>query len=355
MRSKPFAREMTVNGAVRRTHYSTSGPVTTWKLGADWKPVETVRLRATLSSDIRAPNLAELFQNGGSVFANIFDPVVGSTIQVREVQQGNPKLKPEHARTWTAGFIYSSDRSPVAITFDYYSIDVRDVIGTIPSSVIARRCFAGATELCPAVHFNPDGTVSFIQVQTLNSNKLATAGIDGELRYRVAADRLIRGASGGISIRVLGTYVRKLVFVDASGRVDRVGQLSSNNKVGGVPHVSANADLNYDTPSANIGLQARFIGKGRFSAYLRKGSGSANTINDNSVPAYVYFNVFGTINVPMRSGAKLRLIGVVNNLLDRSPPMLPSGTIGGANETSTNPAFYDVVGRAFKLGAELTF
>ncbi len=58
--------------AGRETVYSTSGWVSTWKVGATWDtPVDGFRLRALQSRDVRAPNLAELFGaarvNNGSV------------------------------------------------------------------------------------------------------------------------------------------------------------------------------------------------------------------------------------------------------------------------------------------------
>ena len=56
-----LAQSLDLNGAVRYTDYSSSGPVTTWKVGATWEPVKGFKLRATRSRDIRAPNASELF------------------------------------------------------------------------------------------------------------------------------------------------------------------------------------------------------------------------------------------------------------------------------------------------------
>ncbi|MBL8555599.1 MAG: TonB-dependent receptor, partial [Phenylobacterium sp.] len=53
--------DLDLNGAARYTHYSTSGAVTTWKVGGSYKPVPDLRIRGTLSRDIRAPSLFELF------------------------------------------------------------------------------------------------------------------------------------------------------------------------------------------------------------------------------------------------------------------------------------------------------
>ena len=44
-----FAEDLELNGAVRYTDYSTTGPVTTWKVGLNYAPIKDVRLRFTRS------------------------------------------------------------------------------------------------------------------------------------------------------------------------------------------------------------------------------------------------------------------------------------------------------------------
>ncbi|MEP7246294.1 MAG: TonB-dependent receptor [Gammaproteobacteria bacterium] len=63
----PFADLLDLNSAIPRTHYSTSGGVTTWKVGINYQPVADLRVRDTLSREIRAPKINELFsgQNQG--------------------------------------------------------------------------------------------------------------------------------------------------------------------------------------------------------------------------------------------------------------------------------------------------
>ena len=62
-----------------------------------WEPSPRIRFRATRSRDIRAPNISELFEDGGSSNTNVFDPVLGRSVQIREISAGNPDLKPEKA------------------------------------------------------------------------------------------------------------------------------------------------------------------------------------------------------------------------------------------------------------------
>ena len=76
-----FVQSLDGNMAGRMTSYSTSGLVETWKLGLTSQVNDDIRLRATWSYDIRAPNLAELFNvipaSGGQV-----DYINGRTIAV---------------------------------------------------------------------------------------------------------------------------------------------------------------------------------------------------------------------------------------------------------------------------------
>ena len=48
-----------------------------------------------------------------------------------------------------------------------------------------------------------------------------------------------------------------------------------------------------------------------------------------------------------------RLFFTVNNIFDRDPPLAPNGVL--STFTPTNPALYDVVGRQFTAGVDVSF
>jgi outer membrane receptor protein involved in Fe transport len=181
-----FAKELNVTGAIRRTDYSTSGAVTTWKVGATWVPFDGLRLRATRSRDIRAPNFAELFESGGSSNTNVFDPNLppnGAQVQVRELNQGNLNLRPEEADTLTIGGVLQPGFAPgLALSVDYYKIKINDVITTIGAPVLTQGCFAGNALFCESITFKADGTIDFVTNTRLNLASFNTAGFDAELR-----------------------------------------------------------------------------------------------------------------------------------------------------------------------------
>jgi iron complex outermembrane recepter protein len=352
----PFAKALDLNGAVRHTDYSISGKVTTWKAGFTWQTSDDLRLRGTLSRDIRAPNLSELFQGGpGSSFTNVFDPVVGGAVQIRQVGQGNPTLQPEIAKTKTLGLAYQpSWMRRLALSVDYYSIRVNDVIGSVGAATIANGCFAGNQALCPSIVFNPDKSIAYIISQQLNLSRLSTSGVDIEAQYTLPLSSFSR-LGGDLSFRVLLTYVDKLVTTDPSGTRNRVGQLGALNRVTGVPHWSGNADILYRADRWQVNLQTRWVGPGLYSTELREGCCAANTIADNSVAGYAVFNLGAQYDFKVLGGRDLQVFGTINNLLDRAPPYLPSGALGGANESSVNPVFYDAIGRAFKVGMRFKY
>ncbi|WP_439533594.1 TonB-dependent receptor plug domain-containing protein [Polymorphobacter sp.] len=347
-----FARELNVTGAVRRTKYSTSGAVTTWKVGGTWVPVEGLRLRATRSRDIRAPNFAELFEAGGSSNTNVFDPVRGFAVQVRELNQGNLDLRPEKADTLTIGGVLQPGFMPgFALSVDYYKIKINDVITTLGAPVLTQGCFAGNALFCESITFAADGTIDFVTNTRLNLASFNTSGVDAEFRYNFKPSFM----AGDIRMRLLVTYVDELTQVQQTGPQVRVGQMSEFNRVNGMPRWSGNADIGYDTGVWAVNLQARYIGSGFYSTLLTEGTGAANTVSNNKVPAYVYLTLGGHINVPFGDDGNVQFFGLINNLLDKDPAMVPAGAAGGIRESSTNASFYDVIGRYFRIGARLKF
>jgi outer membrane receptor protein involved in Fe transport len=345
----PFARELDINGAVRRTHYSLSGTVYTWKAGLSYVPVQGLRLRATRSRDIRAPNISELFENGGSSNTNVFDPVLGRSIQIREIEAGNPNLKPEQADTLTAGAILQPAFLPrFSASVDYYDIRIKDAIATLGAPTLAQGCFAGNQLYCQSITFNPDGSIAYITNTRLNLAQAATRGVDFEFNYSRPSF-----LGGLLSAKVLATRVLKLTFTTPAGVQDRLGQVSNFNRTPGVPKWVGDAFFDYTRGRAHLALQARFVGPGVFSTVLHEGTG-ANSINRNSVPAFLYLNPSASYRFRLSPGRSVEIFGAVNNLLDTDPPMIPSGAAGGINESSTNGQFYDVVGRFFRAGIRFT-
>ncbi len=363
LRDLPFAHLLSINGAVRRTHYSTSGSVTTWKVGGVYEPTSFLRLRATRSRDIRAPNVVELFgpqTNGQQVINNYFiDPNAPPQQLVPDLSGGNPALRPEVAETTTLGVILtpiSGGRDTLVLSADYYDIKVDGVIATKGATFIVRDCVLnGSTEDCDRITLAPDGTtVLGVNDSIFNLNSLNTRGVDFELSYRHRF-----GNGGSVSFKGVATYVDRLVTVSPASSIDLAGQTGFFDKAG-VPRWSATSYLSWASGGGTaVTVQNRFIGAGRYNntqigpdeegydEALASPGGFFTTSDDNKVGARLYTNLSVSQTIEAQGGTSFEIYGVVNNLFDKDPPIAPGPS------SATNATLFDVIGRSFVLGVRI--
>ena len=135
-----FVDDLNFNAAGRITSYSTSGMVETWKLGATSQVNEDIKLRTTLSSDIRAPGIGELFSPILVSTQTQSYPPGGPNFQVRQLQAGNPLLVPEQATTVSGGIVLTPHWiENLSMSFDWYSITLHGGIFSPSSGQIFNR------------------------------------------------------------------------------------------------------------------------------------------------------------------------------------------------------------------------
>ena len=204
----PGAEELSINGAVRLTDYSTSGSVTTWKLGGIYKPIPDVLLRATYSRDIRAPNLYELFRGDQSGIGIVLDPVTGLNQNVSTVSGGNLDLKPEVAKTLTIGGVLQPSFLPgFSFAVDYYRIRLKGAIDSLSSTQILNNCFnfgPNTPECALITRPSPSEFPSLVRISEANIAFLNTTGIDFDASYRTQV-----GDAGALSLRLYANYLDK--------------------------------------------------------------------------------------------------------------------------------------------------
>jgi iron complex outermembrane recepter protein len=352
-----------LNGAVRVTDYSNSGTETTWKIGADWQVTNWLRLRATRSRDIRAPNLFELYGAPQSSFQTVDDPANGNARGLYPtLLSGNAALVPEVADTWTAGAVLTArlgGAGTLRFSADWFDINLDGAITTLGAQTIVSRCAQGNTELCALVTRGPTsvqfpgGPILSIVNQNLNINTLITRGWDFELDYNLPLAN-----SDSLNFHVLATFVKDLITVDITGLgIDRAGQNGSGvSQPSGLPDYTINAFLTYQAPRFTGQVQLRYISSGVFQA-TNIGPGQdgysptlPNSVSDNSVGAVAYVNLNASYAVWQRGDQKVEVFGVINNLLDRDPPNDIPSSFG-----PTNNVLYDVVGRSYRMGVRVAF
>lgn len=339
----PFAKLIELNAAARITDYSVSGRVTTWKGGLTYKFSDDLRIRATRSRDIRAPNLGELFAPASLAFAQVRDPRDGSTSLVTVNIRGNLGLAPEKADTLTAGIVWQpSFISGLRAAVDYYDIRVKGSIASLQPQDIVNRCESGATALCANVTRNASNVISSVVTSFLNVSSVKTRGVDFELSYVTPLNGISSALSGELRTRLLGTYIARYTTNDGrTAVVNRAGELGPLN--GGLPSWQLNGNITYVNDPFTLSLTGRFIGAGKYENTFVQGK----DINDNHVPSRVYFNGSMEYTVLDNGKNKVQIFGVVNNILDKDPPIVPA-TFQSA--LATNTVLYDTIGRSFVAG-----
>lgn len=342
-----------LNGAARLTDYSTSGSVTTWKAGGVWDVIDGVRLRATLSRDIRAPTLYELFAGRASTSITFSDRLTGQQAISSQITGGNTALKPEVAKTFTAGIVLQPSFIPgLHISADYFRIKIDDAIATPYSAFqIVDLCFASnfTSPVCsqidrPLGPTNPDPSNTPTAINTLNQNvaSLVNSGIDFEVSYRRPV------ASGTMNVRALAT--RQLKFQQRTAPGEPVRDFTGTSDFNDVqfplplPKWRATLSAGWENDNFGFNVQERVIGGFDRSHQL--------VYVENKVKPVLYTDANLTFTIHTEKGREFELFTTVNNLFDKQPPLLPvTRTPGLTVPTMRNT--YDIIGRYITAGVRV--
>lgn len=339
---KHFFKRVEFNGAIRRTHYSLAGSVTTWKLGGVWEVSSDLRFRATRSRDIRAPNLLETFQ--GQQSGSPLLTYNGVSRLTPTLTAGNRNLTPEIADTYSFGVGVSPSFLPgFRANIDYYNISINNAITVIPAQTLLDGCSAGVAAYCSRITFT-NGVPTLVDYSSFNVAQVRTSGIDFELGYGFKLGR------GRLDVSTLANYVEKLVTTDSSGTRDRAGEIGGGLVLGGIdgPHWIGDANVHYAIGNLGLNAHAHYIGSGKLDNYL-----TPSQLNINYVQSRTYINLGVEYNIPYGAGdRKMQIFGNINNAFDLDPPgNLPLASL----INSSSASYYDTTGRAFTVGVRVRY
>ncbi|HGM5045318.1 TPA: TonB-dependent receptor [Stenotrophomonas maltophilia] len=221
----PFARELSLDMAGRYSDYNNFGSTTNSKFGLKWKPIDSLLVRATYGTGFRAPTVDDLY--GGTVssrdsFTDPCDtsfgtaassPAVAARCQALKVpanfrqlnsdgsvatkpgQQAttdfssgsNPDLRPETAKTWTVGLVYSPDFvQGLDVSLDWWKIRIDNAIVGESATNILEQCYVqGSDAACGRFTRGSNGQVNALDRSLVNAGYRETAGYDINVRYRL--------------------------------------------------------------------------------------------------------------------------------------------------------------------------
>ncbi|MFO1249263.1 MAG: TonB-dependent receptor [Alphaproteobacteria bacterium] len=334
LRDVPLVQSFNLNLAGRYTNYSVSGRVQTWKAGFNWNVVDALRLRGTTSIDIRAPTLDDLFRPATllqNVFTDLHVDLPDGTHYAGTTtfsSQGNARLVPEVARTYTVGAVWSPAFAPgLSMSLDYYRIHMANAIGSIaPSTTIQTICeqSSGASIYCANYQrpgpFTDRSIANFatrLLTYNLNTASTRTEGWDFETNYGWQMSQLVEDWRGAWNARLLATYqpiINKSVLFPGAP-FTRIPDSSTR----------ITTFLNYTLDDWSIGIEDSWVSG--FSQVAGPVTPAINNWVDPHVRSWNQLDL--NISRGFRlDGAGLTAYFVAQNLFNELPANVPNGTIG---------------------------
>jgi outer membrane receptor protein involved in Fe transport len=353
LKDLPMIQELTADLAGRTTTYSTSGEAETWKIGLDYHVNTSVRFRGTMSVDIRAPNLNDLYQPLLISSAGFNDLYTGKNASAPLHTQGNAALTPEIAHTFTGGVVLTPDFIPdLTMSIDYYKINMSNAITALSygNTAIQNICIdsirAGgalspycglAVRPNPISDNSPDNYPLYTISSSLNSANVRTEGIDFEIDYGFEMADIADWAPGSVNLRNLLSiqpYITTVGFPGASATYNVM------------PKGRMTTFFSYTLGDWRLNLQNTWL------SGFKKANGPVTPTQNNYVAPRV--GSFDTLDVTIDrrfdlAGGDADLYLSVQNIGNTQPPLNPT--------SPTNPGlFYPVssyesaLGRYFTVG-----
>jgi len=355
----PLGLGLEFNGAVRATDYSTAGYVTTWKTGLTWQPIRDIRFRVTRSRDIRAPNLSDLYQTGGSnsdsvtnPFFDKNDPSKGpATYGYSATVVGNPNLKPEKSDSWNIGAVITPRfLKGFSASVDYFRIEIKDAIGSVGAQDIINLCQRGNQDFCAAYTTDPANPSRLLfRTQPFNFSRQLVRGIDYEATYRVPLGNqtafTLRGTATNYLDNLLYTGIQGSVAVNTAGV--NGGQASTPSWI---YHVSATLDF----PTTSITAVARGVNAGKYASNgiecqtnCPVSTTNFPTYDNNRVSGLFYVDLNLTQNIKINTKSDAQFFVNVTNIFNRWPLLVPETGL------AANTTYSDMLGRTFRVGVRI--
>ncbi len=394
----PAIKRLDLELGARVSSYNTAGTVETYKALATWQTGSWLTIRGGYQLANRAPNVAELFESPTTIVSVLptFDPCSSITTasygnvasnphraQVQalcstlaggvpigndyiglgqfsatalDTQVGNPNLKSESATTWTAGAVLrpASDAEllrRLSATIDWYRIQIENAITGLTSAAVYEQCLNGDgtnpnydpnNAFCKLIHRdNIFGFPAGVTGLFTNIGAIRTSGVDLQANWAAQLRDMHLPAPGQLSLDVALNYLFSYDVQSATAApfLDYAG--STGNSVAGAQYRwKLFTTLGYAVGPVSTRLSWRHL-----PSLPNIVPGALANDAYNELDFYAVWSLAD--HVTLRAG--------VENLANAQPPVV--GRIPGVsnNYGTTDPTYYDVLGRRYFFGFTARF
>ena len=363
----PGINYLEIDVAARWADYDTIGSDTTWKVGVNYEPIDSLRFRATTSKAVRAPNIGELFSAPSQTFSFFDDPcdsreindIADPTIQANRIANcqadgipsdfvfipisntpgslgGNENLGAEETDALTVGFEWRPTFvEDLRVSADYISIDIDSAIRFPTLQNILDRCYDAPSlenqfcELFSRDRNDPAGPIiTDYLIAPVNVQSFEYEAVDLNVNYGVPVPE----HWGGLRVGLKSSYVltsNDQPFADSPNRDDLVGELLT-------PEWRHNLSLTYERGDFDVYWNTividdqvwhdEFVGE------------TPESFDQNNTGTYIRHD----LQVGFNYGQTWRFVAGVDNVTDKNPPIVA--------QAAGRDYIYDRIGRSYYVG-----
>ncbi|HEY2465332.1 MAG TPA: TonB-dependent receptor [Steroidobacteraceae bacterium] len=395
----PAAYDLSLEAGYRYSSYTSGFNTNTYKFGVEYAPIKDVKLRGGYNRAVRAPSVGDLFApaviGAGGTADPCWGPVVGAVAgnptsgtiqghdfaycartgvtqaewgniatnpaaQINTSVGGNIDLKPEIADTFTYGFVFQPTFVPnLVASLDFYYIRIQNTIESLTSNTIVNNCGQNDSG-CDLIHRGA-GTGSlwfnnsdYVTATEQNIGTISTKGIDLASHYSFDT------GYGKLGFQLLGTRVlNSFTAPIAGGAAYNCAGYWGTTCNAPTPHWRHVLNTDWQAPwlGLDLSLRWRYIGPTQ-SDHVSQDPQLSSTYYTGTahIGGYSYLDM--SLSMPIAStGIDVR-VGV-NNITDKAPPIIPSGSYSECPNTSCNDntwvGTYDTLGRYLYAHVQVKF
>ena len=375
LKNQPFAKKLDLSLATRYSDYTTFGSTVKSKFGVRWQPITDLTLRGTYAQGFRAPSVGESFGSPARFDASISDPCSNATGQRATncatlgvpggFQQANPQisvrtggstsLRPETARSFTTGAVYSpswadrtvwSDRVDFELT--YYRHRVNNAIQAPDAQTQLDRCVdALDPTFCNGITRSRTGDINGFNNTLRNLGRIKTRGIDFGTNWTSP-----RWAVGQFGVNWQTTYIEHYSSVASDTGLAEPRGVGVEVTDSGIPRWKSTLRTSWTLQPFTATYTLRYISAlteqcGDAAGLLTCNGGVGTT---NRLDSILYSDIRAAYTLPIVYKLKTTISAGVNNVFDAGPPICVSCSLNGYDASN-----YDIAGRFAYVEATIRF
>jgi outer membrane receptor protein involved in Fe transport len=387
LKELPFASALNLIVGDRYSRYSNFGSTNNAKFAVEYRPIEDLLLRGTVSAVFRAPTISDLYQgnsqNGGPAkdpcfglvgtnaacvgvpgdgsFQPVPSPIDGrinyfaNSVDTGAIAAGTP-IGPEYGKSFDWGFVYDPHWLPgLSVSSDLWRVYLNDVVGRLSLQSILDLCYlANGGPYCHLIHRSAaqgdlHAQIEYITAPIGNLGRLDVKGADLNAHYR-----LPETAIGRFTLNLQATYLDRYTDDLAPGLPGNIPQEYAGHEttsVSAIPYANfsrwkALASINWNRGAWSAAWTVKYIGKFTVGYARLDYNDSACAFSapagcELKYGASVYHNVTAGYNL---EALDTRVDVGIDNIGDKSPPFIYNNNAINGN---VDPATFDTIGRFY--------